>query len=162
MAAWLAISTLKEGQMDLKDRVSEDCKTALKAGDKLRLSTLRMLLSEIKNAEIAKRGELTDEEEQQVASREARKRKEAIEEFAKGGRQDLVDKETFELGVLEAYLPEQMGEEEVRGIVTSTIEEVGATSPGDLGKVMSAVMPKVKGKADGKMINQLVREMLQQ
>jgi uncharacterized protein YqeY len=148
--------------MDLKETLNSDLKTALKAGEKLRLSTIRMLLSEIRNAEIAKRGELTDEELLAVAAREARRRKEAIEEFTKGGRQDLVDKETYELSVLEAYLPEQMSDEEVRRVVSETIAEVGATSPGDLGKVMGKLMPKVKGKADGKKVNQFVREMLQQ
>ncbi len=148
--------------MGLKETLNEDLKTSLKAGEKLKLSTIRMLLSEIKNAEIAKRGELTDEELLAVAAREARKRNEAIEEFSKGGRQDLVDKETYELSVLEQYLPEQMPEDEVRRIVAETIEEVGASTPADLGKVMGSLMPKVKGKADGKKVNQLVREMLQQ
>lgn len=146
----------------MKETLNEDLKTSLKAGEKLKLSTIRMLLSEIKNAEIAKRGELTDEELLAVAAREARKRNEAIEEFSKGGRQDLVDKETYELSVLEQYLPEQMPEDEVRRIVAETIEEVGASTPADLGKVMGSLMPKVKGKADGKKVNQLVREMLQQ
>jgi uncharacterized protein len=148
--------------MGLKETLNEDLKTSLKAGEKLKLSTIRMLLSEIKNAEIAKRGELTDEELLAVAAREARKRNEAIEEFSKGGRQDLVDKETYELSILEQYLPEQMPEDEVRRIVAETIEEVGASTPADLGKVMGSLMPKVKGKADGKKVNQLVREMLQQ
>jgi uncharacterized protein len=147
--------------MDLKEKLTEDSRASLKSGDKLRLSTIRMLLSEIKNAEIAKRDDLTDEEVLAVAVREARKCREAIEEFARGGRTDLVEKETYELAVLEEYLPAQMSDEEVAGIVEATIAEVGATSPADLGKVMGALMPKVKGKADGKKINQLVREMLQ-
>lgn len=152
----------KRTEMSLKETLGEDSKNALRSGEKLKLSTIRMVLAEIRNAEIAKREDLTDEEVLQVVSREARKRKEAIDEFAKGGRQDLVDKETYELSVLEAYLPEQMSDEEVRQIVSQTIEEVGASSPSDLGKVMSAVMPRVKGQADGKKINQLVREMLAQ
>lgn len=147
--------------MVLKEQLTEDMKTALKAGDKLRLSTVRMMLSEVKNAEIAKRGELTDEEAAAVVAREARMRREAIEEFGKGGRQDLVDKETAELAVIQGYMPEQISSDEVRKIVAETIEEVGATTPADLGKVMGRLMPKVKGKADGKMVNQLVREMLQ-
>ena len=148
--------------MGLKEQLTEDMKTALKAGDKLRLSTVRMMLSEVKNAEIAKRDELTDEEAAAVVAREARKRKEAIEEFGKGGRQDLVDKETYELSVIQEYLPKQMSDEEVQNIIALTIEEVGASSPADLGRVMGKLMPRVKGKADGKKINQLVREMLQQ
>ena len=147
--------------MELKEQLTEDMKTALKAGDKLRLLTVRMMISEIKNAEIAKRGDLTDEETAAVVAREARKRKEAIEEFGKGGRQDLVDKETAELAVIEEYMPEQMPEEEVARIVSETIAEIGATSPADIGKVMGKLMPKVKGKTDGKKVNQLVREMLQ-
>lgn len=147
--------------MTLMEKVEEDSRNALREGQKLKLSTLRMLLAELKNAQIAKRGELTEEEELQVAAREARKRKEAIEGFARGGRQDLVDRETEELKVLEAYLPQQMDEDEVARVVADTIREVGASSPSDLGRVMSAVMPKVKGKADGKKVNRLVREALQ-
>lgn len=148
--------------MDLKERLTSDAKAAMKSGDKLRLSAIRMLLSEIKNAEIAKKGDLTSEELLELATRDAKKHKESIEEFSKGGRQDLVDKETYELAVIQEYLPEQMSDEDVRKIVSETIEEVGASSPSDLGKVMGKLMPKVKGKADGKMINKLVREMLEQ
>ncbi len=153
---------MKEGtdQMGLKERLGDDCRAALKAGDKLRVSTLRMILAEAKNAEIAKRGELDDDELDAVVAREARRRREAIEEFGKGGRQDLVDKETYELSVIQEYLPEQLSEEEVRSLAEEAISEVGATSQADLGRVMGKLMPKVKGKADGKLINQLVREML--
>ncbi len=147
--------------MDLKAKLTEDTKAALKAGDKLRLSTLRMVLSEIKNAEIAKREELDDEELAAVMAREARKRREAIAEFEKGGREDLVEKETRELSILQAYLPEQMSEEEIRDVVSETIAELGATSASDMGRVMGIIMPRVKGKADGKLVNKLVREMLQ-
>ena len=148
--------------MDLKERLTADSREALKAGEKLRLSALRMLLAEIKNAEIAKKGELTEDELLVIATRDAKKHRESIEEFAKGGRQDLVEKETFELSVIQQYLPEQMPDDEVQKIIAETIEEGGASSPADLGKVMGKLMPKVKGKADGKKINQLVREMLQQ
>lgn len=147
--------------MTLVEKVEEDCRNALREGHKLELSTLRMLLAELKNARIAKREELTEEEELQVAAREARKRKEAIEGFTRGGRLDLVERETEELKVIEAYLPRQMDEEEVARVVAETIREVGASAPSDLGRVMSAVMPKVKGKADGKKVNRLVREALQ-
>ncbi|MFH1149867.1 MAG: GatB/YqeY domain-containing protein [Actinomycetota bacterium] len=146
--------------MDLKVRVGEDLKTAMKSRDKLKVSTLRLLLSEIKNAEIAKRGELDESETDAVLAREARKRREAIEEFARGGRQDLVDKETAELEILSGYLPAQMPEDELRGLIDQAIEEAGAVSPKDLGKVMSVLMPRVKGKADGKAVNRLVREAL--
>lgn len=146
--------------MELKEQVVEDLKKAMKSGEKLKVSTLRLLLSEIRNAEIAKRGELDEGEALVVAAHEARKRKEAIEEFARGGRQDLVDKESSELEVLTAYLPAQMPEDELRQLIDAAISEAGATSPGDLGKVMSVLMPRVKGKADGKVVNQLVRESL--
>ncbi|MBU1672075.1 MAG: GatB/YqeY domain-containing protein [Actinobacteria bacterium] len=146
--------------MDLKAQVGEDLKTAMKSRDKLKVSTLRLLLSEIKNAEIAKRGELDESETDAVVAREARKRREAIEEFAKAGRQDLVDKETAELEILSGFLPEQVPEDELRGLIDQAIEEVGAASPKDLGKVMSVLMPRVKGKADGKAVNRLVREAL--
>lgn len=147
--------------MELKERLSEEYKAAMKAGEKLKVSTIRMLISEIRNAEIAKRGDLDDEELLQVVSREARKRREAIEEFGKAGRQDLVDRETFELSVIERYMPEQLSEDEVRLMAEEAIGEVGASSPGDMGKVMGKLMPRLKGKADGKQVNRMVREMLQ-
>ena len=148
--------------MDLKEQLNSDYKESLKAREKLKVSTIRLMLSEIKYAEIAKRDELSEEELLGVISREARKRKESIEEFAKGGRQDLVDKEKYELSVIEAYLPQQLSEQEVRRMIEGAITEVGASSPGDLGKVMSTLMPRLKGKADGKQVNQIVREMLQE
>ena len=147
--------------MELKDRIDSECKTALKSGEKIKVSTLRMILAEVKNAEIAKRGDLSEEELLAVVAREARKRKESIEEFGRGGREDLVAKESEELAIIQAYLPEQMYDGEVRSIVEETIKEVGATSSGDLGKVMGKLMPKIKGKADGKKVNQMVREMLE-
>jgi hypothetical protein len=147
--------------MTLKEQFTEEMKQSMKSGDKLRLSTVRLLLSEIKNAEIRQKGDLTDEETLGIVAKEVRRRKEAIEGFEKGGRQDLVDKETLELGILQGYLPDQLSEEELRRIIKETIEEVGAASPADLGKVMGSLMPRVKGKADGKLVNQLTREMLQ-
>ncbi len=147
--------------MDLKETLADDYKQAMKDRDKLKVSTIRMVLAGVKNEEIAKRGELTEEEFLTVLAREARKRKESIEEFGKGGRQDLVEKEERELSIIESYLPEQLSEDEVRDIIDRTIQEVGATSAGDLGKVMGKLMPLLKGKADGKKVNQMVRERLQ-
>ena len=147
--------------MGLKEELNDQMKASMKSGDKVRLSTIRMLLSEIKNAEIAKRGELTDEELMAVVSKEAKGRKESIEEFSKGGRQDLVDKESKELKVLEEYLPEQMSEDELRRTIEETVEQVGASSPGDIGKVMGSLMPRIRGKADGKLANRIAREMLE-
>ncbi len=147
--------------MDLKERLLEEYKVAMKARERLKVSTIRMLQSEIRNAEIAKRGELTEEELLGVVSREARKRREAIEEFEKAGRQDLADRERFELSIIQEYMPEQLSQEEVRRMAEEAIREVGATSPGDIGRVMGQLMPRLKGKADGRQVNQMVREMLQ-
>jgi uncharacterized protein YqeY len=146
--------------MDLQERLRKDLGQSMKAGEKIKVSTIRMVISEIKNAEIAKRGELDDDELLSVLAREAKKRKEAIEEFKKGRRQDLVDRETEELGIIEDYLPEQLSANELQQIINETINEVGASSPGDMGKVMGHVMPKLKGRADGKLVNKIVREML--
>ncbi len=147
-------------EMNIKERLRLEMKESLKAGDKLRLSTIRMMLSEMGNAEIAKRDELSEEEMLAVVTREAKRRKEAIEEFGKAGRQDLVDKESFEYSVIESYLPRQLDESEIRRMIEEAVEETGASSPGDLGKVMSAVMPRLKGKADGRRVNLIAREML--
>ena len=146
--------------MGIKERLMEDMKEALRSKDKIRLSTIRMINSLIKNAEIDKRGELTEEEIVQLLRKYAKQRKEAIEMYEKGGRQDLVEKEKRELEIVESYLPEELSEEEIRKLVREAIEEVGASSPKDLGKVMKVVMPKVKGRADGSLVNRIVREML--
>ncbi|MEO2069035.1 MAG: GatB/YqeY domain-containing protein [Desulfurobacteriaceae bacterium] len=146
--------------MGLKERLLADMKEALKSKDKVKLSTIRMINSLIKNAEIEKRGELTDEEIVKLLQKYAKQRREAIEMYEKGGRQDLVEKEKAELAVVESYLPKQMSEEEVKKLVEEAIKEVGATSPKDLGKVMQFVMPKVKGRADGSVVNKIARELL--
>ena len=146
--------------MGLKAQLLQDMKEAMRAKDKLRLSTIRMINSLIKNAEIEKRGELTDDEIIQLLMKYAKQRKEAIEMYEKGGRQDLVEKEKAELAVVESYLPKQMSEEEIRELVKEAIEATGASSPKDIGKVMQHVMPKVKGRADGSVVNKIVREML--
>jgi uncharacterized protein YqeY len=146
--------------MGLKERLREDMKEALKAKDKVKLSTIRMINSLIKNAEIEKRGELTDEEIVQLLMKYAKQRRESIEMYEKGGRQDLVEKEKAELAVVESYLPKQMTEEEIKEIVKEAIEETGASSPKDIGKVMKVVMPKVRGRADGSLVNKIVRDLL--
>jgi len=146
--------------MGIKERLMEDMKEALRSKDKIRLSTIRMINSLIKNAEIDKRGKLTEEEIVQLLRKYAKQRKEAIEMYEKGGRQDLVEKEKRELEIVESYLPKELSEEEIRKLVREVIEEVGASSPKDLGKVMKVVMPKVKGRADGSLVNRIVREML--
>ncbi len=132
----------------------------MKAKDGTRVSVLRLLLASIKNREIEKKEALTDEEVLAEIASAAKRRKESLEAFREGERQDLVEKEEAELVILEEYLPEQISEEEVRRTVQDVVAEVGAQSPSDLGKVMKELMPRLKGKADGKMVNQIVREIL--
>ncbi len=146
--------------MGIKERLKEDMKEALKSKDKVRLSTIRMLQSLIKNAEIEKRGELTEEEVISLLMKYAKQRRESIELYEKGGRQDLVEKEKRELEIVESYLPKQMDEEEIRELVKEAIEKTGASSPKDIGKVMQYLMPKVKGRADGSTVSKIVKESL--
>jgi uncharacterized protein YqeY len=147
--------------MLLQDKLTEDMKSSMKAGDKLKVSVLRLLRSEIKYAEIAKGQTLTEEDVLQVTAREAKKRREAIEQFEKGGRADLVEKESAELKILFEYLPQQLNEQEVLGIAREVISELHATSKADKGKVMGALMQRVRGKADGKMVNEVVDRLLE-
>lgn len=147
--------------MSLRIRLDEDMKTALKNKDSLQLSVIRLLRSELKNAEIAKGAPLTEDEVVQVVAREAKKRRESIEQFEKGGRADLAEKEAAELKILSEYLPEQLGENEIAGIAQEVISELHATSKADKGKVMAALMPRVRGRADGKLVNQIVDRLLE-
>jgi len=149
-----------EASSKLKIELTEDMKAKMKSGDKVGLSTLRLLLADIKNAEIAKRADLSDEEILEAISRSIKRRKESIEQFEKADRDDLVQKEKAELEVLNEYLPPQLSEEELLEIIEAVIEELGASSQKDMGSVMSSVMPKVKGKADGSMISQIVMAKL--
>lgn len=149
----------------LLDQIQNDLKDAQLARDETRVSTLRLLLSEIKNQEIvlrqsSGRAVLSDEDIISVIGREAKKRKEAILGFRSGGREEAAQKEEAELKVLEGYLPEQMSVEELTKIVEETINEVGATSLADMGKVMGAAMGKVKGRADGNQVSSIVKEKL--
>lgn len=147
----------------LKNRIQEDLKQAMVARDEQKLSTIRMLKSAIQYFEIQKGGagyEATDEEILDVVSKEIKKRKESIELYKQGNRPEAAQKEADEIQILEAYLPEQMSEDEVRTLVKEAVESTGATTPQDMGKVMGALMPKVKGKADGTLVSNLVREAL--
>lgn len=148
--------------MSLREQLNADKKEAMKAREagKLRLAVIRMVWATIRNLEIDKKRELTEEEIAGVIAKEVKMRKDSIEEFKKGNRTDLVEQAEAEVEVLLPYLPQQMSEEEVRQVVTDTIAEIGATSPKEMGKVMSALMPKVKGRADGKLVNTIVRELL--
>ena len=146
--------------MGLGERLVEEMKAAMKSGDKLRLSTIRMIRSTMKNKEIELRKPLDDETIQRVIQGMVRKGEESLEQFKLGGRMDLVEKETQEIEVLKSFLPQSLTREEVVKIIDQTIEETQVTSLKDLGKVMKSVMSKLQGKADGKLINQLVKERL--
>ncbi len=146
--------------MDLKRRLGEDFKQALRAGDKLRVSVIRLLTALIKNREVDKRGPLTDAEVLQAIVASCKQRQEAIEQYRHGGRQDLADKESAELAILQSYLPAPLSAEELRAMVLEAIREVQATSLKEMGKVMGVLMPRVTGRADGKAVNTLVREAL--
>jgi uncharacterized protein YqeY len=148
--------------LSLLDRLNQDMKQAMKDKDSLKLSTIRMLRSAIKNKEIDKRRALTDAEVEEVILSEVKKRNDSVTEYEKAGRQDLADKEKAEIEVLKAYLPEQLSEDEVRALVEEVIRETGASSKADMGKVMGVLMPKVKGRADGRLVNRLVTEALSQ
>lgn len=146
--------------MSVFERLEDDLKTALKGGDKDRVSVIRMAKAAVKNREIEKRDPLNDEEVCSVLMSLARRAKDSIEQFSKGGRQELADREERELAIIQAYLPQQLSADEIRGIVKDVIPELGAAGPGDMGKVMRSVMSKVKGKADGKLVSELVKEAL--
>ena len=150
-----------KGDSSLKKRIDQDMKEALRSRDSLTLSVLRMLKSEIRYKEIEKGSALSDDEVISVLSTAIKRRKDSIQQFEKGGRDDLASKEKQELTVVAKYMPEQLGEEELSQIVSQAISEEGATGPSDLGKVMKLVMPKVRGKADGKEVNQMVSSQLQ-
>lgn len=146
--------------MSIQDQLTSDVKLAMKAHDKTRISVIRMVLSSIKYSEIEKKAPLTDDQVLEVLARELKQRKDSFVEFTKANREDLATKVEAEIKIIEEYLPEQLSEEEVREIVNAAIDELGATSKADMGKVMGRVMPAVKGRADGKMINKIVQELL--
>ncbi|MFA5628754.1 MAG: GatB/YqeY domain-containing protein [Dehalococcoidales bacterium] len=147
---------------DLKQKLNDDLKQALRSGDRLSCSVIRMLLSAIHNAEIAKRGELEETELIGVIAKDAKQHKESILAFKQGNRPDLVEKEEAELAVIEKYLPEQMSRKDVVTAARKVIEEVGAQTPRDKGKVMGKLVSQLKGKADGQVINEVVNELLEQ
>lgn len=147
--------------MSLRNKIPEDLKNALRNKQSLELTVLRMLQSSIKNKEIDNKSELDDEQVIQVVSSEIKKRRDAADEFSKVGREDAADKEKEEIEILMKYMPEQMSEDEISKIVVGAIDESDAESMKDLGNVMKIVMPKLKGKADGKVINNIVRAELQ-
>ena len=148
--------------MSLKDKLTEDMKQAMKDKEagKLRLSVIRMVRAAIKNVEIDTKAELAEEDVIAIVAKEVKMRRDSMEEFKKGQRDDLVAQLEQEIEVLLPYLPQQLTEAEVREIVTEAVAIAGATSSKDMGKVMAVLMPKVKGRADGKLVNNIVRELL--
>lgn len=147
--------------MSLLKKLDENLKTAMKASDNLKVSVLRMAKAAIKNKQIELNHELSDEEIISVFSTLAKQRRESIDLFEKGGRDDLAEKEKKELSILQSYLPQQLSIAEIENIISKAILDSGATSLKDIGKVMRLVMPAVKGVADGKIVNEKVKELLQ-
>jgi len=146
--------------MTLKDNIQEAVKRALKQQQRVEVATLRLLLSEIKNAEIAQQKSADDSKVLDVIAKEAKRRRESIEAFKQGNRSDLVAQEEAELAILMSYLPEQMSREEIVAMARQVIDAVGVQGPSDRGKVMSQLMPQLKGKADGKEVSDIVTELL--
>jgi len=144
----------------LKEKLNADMRQAMKGGDTLRRSVIRMVLAAVKNAEIAKQGALEDSDILGIIAKDVRQHQESIEAFKQGNRQDLVTKEEAELAVLNEYLPKQLTRDEIIAEARLTIEEVGAQGPGDKGKVMPKIIAKLKGRADGREINEVVTELL--
>lgn len=146
--------------MGLQEQLAEDLRQAMRSGDAVRRSAVRLVRAGIKNAEVAQGASLDDAGVLRVIAREVREHRESIDAFKKGGRQDLVDREEAELGVLVAYLPQQLSGEEIRAVARQVIQEVEARGPGDKGKVMPRLIAQLQGRADGREINAVVTELL--
>ena len=147
--------------MSLMESISDDVTSALKSGQKEKLLILRMVKSAIKNSEIEKGDPLNDDEVLAVLRTFAKRAKDSIEQFSQAGRKELAEKEKAELAVIEEYLPKQLGEDDLRGMIKDAIQEQGAVGMKDMGKVMKALMVKAKGQVDGKVANNIVKEMLE-
>lgn len=147
--------------MTLKNQLEEDLKTAMRAGEALRKSTLRMTLAAIRNAEIDQRGELSDGEVMRILQKEVKSRRETVEEAEQAGRTELAETTEAEIAILENYLPQQLSDAEVEALARQAIEEVGASSPAEMGQVMKVLMPQVQGRAEGAQVSRVVRELLQ-
>lgn len=171
--------------MALLERLQNDLKTALKSGDRLRVDTIRMAIDALKKAQMAqvkaafdaaggesadaaalaaidREAALTEAAEHEVITKEVKRRREAAELYRKGGRSDLAEKEEAEAAILQAYLPQQLSAEELRPLVKAIIDEIGAAGPADMGRVMPVLMQRLKGRADGRLINQVARDLLSQ
>ena len=146
--------------MELQDKLLEDMKSAMKSGDQVKLDTIRILRSQLKNANISSGEELSEQDVIGVLSKEAKKRKEAIELYKQGGREELADKEEKEFEIIHSYLPEALPDEAISEIIQKVIQEIGAEGLHDMGKVMGQVMAQVKGRADGGQVQAMVKKML--
>lgn len=146
--------------MSLKDQLVKDLQDAMRSGDELKKSTIRMVRASIKNAEIAKIAELDDAGVQDVLRKEIKQRRESAEEYARANRMDLAEKEQAEAALIEAYLPQQMSEAEIEAEVRAIVGEVGASGPRDLSKVMPVAMSRLKGRAEGRLVNKVVTSIL--
>ncbi len=149
--------------MSLQEQLINDMKDAMKSGDSVKVSTIRMLKAAIKNKEIEKGGtsyKLSDKEIVEVITTAIKQRRDSIEQFTKGNRQDLAEKEKKELEILQAYMPPQMSDEDVKAEVKKAITETSASSQKDMGKVMKVLMPRIAGRADGAVVNRIVRELI--
>ncbi|MBU5438265.1 GatB/YqeY domain-containing protein [Tissierella sp. MSJ-40] len=146
--------------MSLKEKLMEDLKDSMKSKDIIKKNTITMIRAAIKQKEVDERKEVLEEEILEIIAKQLKEKRTAIEDFKKGERQDLIDLTEKEIQILLEYLPKQLSEEEVEKIVIETVKEINATSIKDIGLVMKAVMPKVKGKTDGNMVNKVVRKVL--
>ncbi len=147
--------------MSLLDRLTEELKESLKAGNHTKVSVIRLLKSSLKNKEIEKMAPLTEDEIIDVVMSAVKQRRESIEQFQKGKREDLVQKETSEIEVLQTFLPQQLSGEELVNEIRTVIREVGASSPKDMGKVMKVLMTRLKGRAEGAKVSSLVKELME-
>lgn len=144
----------------MKNKIIEDIKSAMKSQDKVALAVVRMLKSDIQMAELNKKSELTDDEIVSIVSKQIKMRKDSIKEFEKGNRNDLIEQSEQEIKILEKYLPEQLTEEEITDIINNVFSRVNPTSSSDMGKIMGALTPLVKGKADMGIVSKIVKEKL--
>jgi len=151
---------MEDKSVSLQEKMAEDLKSAMKQGEKLKRDTLRLLISQFKYARIEKAGELSPDDEVAVLMNAVKKRKEAIELYQKGGRQDLLEKEQKELEIISSYLPQQLSDDDLNTVVEQAIQKVDAKTIKDLGKVMSLIMEEMKGRVDGKKVQLLVRQKL--
>jgi uncharacterized protein YqeY len=147
--------------MSLKEQLRSDMADAMRTGDKEKRDTLRLLLAAVKQVEIDEQKELTDDDVVEVLNKQAKQRRESIADYGAAGREDLVHEEEAQLAIIETYLPTQLSREQITELAGQVIADIGAESPEDMGQVMGRLMPQVKGIADGRLVNEVVRELLQ-